>query len=124
MAVGSQIAAIVVWLVVSLHFLPSVIRIMKKEGNPWDRAGAFAMITGLVFNFYLLRWIVLGQVVVESMPLLKWWSVANFSTIMLGLGSLFGFETAEVKRGNVQTRGAVILWGAMTIGCVLLAYFI
>lgn len=124
LAVGTQIAGILVWLAVSLHFAPSVVRIMRGKGNLWDRAGAFAMITGLVQILYLMRWVTLGQHVVESMPLLKWWVVANFSGIMLGLGSLFGFETVEVSRGDVKARSAITMWSAMTIGCVILAYFI
>lgn len=121
LAVGTQIAAMLVWLSVSIHFTPSVYRILKSQSNPWDRAGAFAMITGLVFNGYLMRWVVLGQHVVENMPLLKWWVVANVSCIMLGLGSLFGFETVEVQRGDGRARGAILLWIAMTLACVLLA---
>ena len=124
LAVGTQIAAIIVWLVVSLHFAPSIVRIMKSEGNAWDRAGAFAMVTGLVMLGYLMRWVVLGQHVVASMPLLRWWVVANLSGIMLGLASLFGFETVEVKRGDRKAKAAILLWTAMTASCVLLAYFI
>lgn len=123
LAVGSQLAAMLVWLAVSIHFAPSVVRLMKAEGNPWDRAGAFAMITGLLLNGYFLRWVVLGQRIVENMPLLRWWVVANFAGIMLGLGSLFGFETAEVKRGDIQARNAIMLWAAMVVSCILLAWY-
>jgi hypothetical protein len=54
---ATQALSALTWLMVSLHYWESFLRVVRGRGRTWDAAGGWAFALGLVQTGFIIRWL-------------------------------------------------------------------
>jgi hypothetical protein len=122
-AIGTQFANTLVWLVTALHFSPSLGRVIWGKFKVIEREDIHASwwcLCGAVMVGYMLRWLLAGHSSVLATPLLPMWCVCNLAMVGIGIGVVVTLRTRETVCHEGGVRKALMFWFATIVACIAL----